>query len=384
VKKVAIVGIGRTTFRSITPDVSYKELMFEAAVKAYEEAGINPREDVDSFVCCSEDFLEGTAIFDEYVPDQLGAVLKPVHTLTQEGIYGLIAAYMQICTGAMDVVVVEAHSKASNLLTPNYCLAFAMDPVLNRPLNQHPYFIAGMEMNRFLYETGNTKEQCALVSIKNKRNALGNPLAAHGAALALTQIMNSPTLFYPLSEGDVSPPADGAIVMVLASEERAKILKGTPIWIKGLGWCSDSPSLETREWGRAIYAELAAERAYKMAGIKNPRKEINLAEIDDTFSYKELQHMEALKLCRKGEAGLLVAEGATERDGELPINPSGGCLGMGHLQEATGLNKVAEIVLQLRGEAGKQQVSTAKTGLAQCWRGIPSASGAVIILTNQG
>jgi len=123
--------------------------------------------------------------------------------------------------------------------------------------------------------------------------------------------------------------------------------------------------------------------AYKMAGIKHPRKEIDLAEIDDTFSYKELQHMEALKICHKGEAGQLVEEGATERGGEFPVNMSGGSLGVGWMAEASGLQRVLEIVLQLRGEAGKRQVPDASTGLAQSWRGIPTTTGAVIVLSKE-
>ena len=106
-KNVAIVGIGYTSFRPLTPDVSYKELMYEAAVKAYEDAGIDPRRDVDSFVTVAEDFHEGTSIFDEYVPDQLGGVLKPVQTITGDGLHGLATAYMLIRTGMFDIVALE-------------------------------------------------------------------------------------------------------------------------------------------------------------------------------------------------------------------------------------------------------------------------------------
>jgi acetyl-CoA acetyltransferase len=126
-REVAIIGAGYTGFRALTPEVSYKELMYEAAVKAYDDAGVDPRSDIDSFVTVAEDFIEGTSIFDEYVPDQLGAVLKPVHTITGDGLHGFIAAYMQILTGAMDIVAVEGHSKASNVLTPNHIMAYAMD-----------------------------------------------------------------------------------------------------------------------------------------------------------------------------------------------------------------------------------------------------------------
>jgi len=149
IREVAIVGVGWSGFRSITPDLSYKELMYEAAVKAYEEAGIDPRRDVDSFVTVAEDYNEGTSIFDEYVPDQLGALHRPVQTIAGEGIHGLAAAVMQILTGQFDIVVVEGHSKASNILTLPYILAFAFDPVFNRPLAAHPYYVAGMEMRRY-------------------------------------------------------------------------------------------------------------------------------------------------------------------------------------------------------------------------------------------
>lgn len=381
--RVAIVGIGYTPFRSITPDVSFKEMMFEAAFKAYEDAGVCARHDIDSFVNCAEDFTEGRSIFDIHVPDNLGGVLRSVHTICHDGIVGLIGGYMLVCTGQFSIVAVESHSKLSNMLTPNYLVAHATDPVLNKPLGYNPGYIAGMEMNRYLYETGTTKEQCALVSVKNKRNALDNHLASYGDRITVEDVLHSEMAFSPLSSLDTSATADGGIVMVLASEEKARVLAQKPVWIRGVGWCSDSPSLETREWGAAVYARLAAEMAYKQAGIRHPRKEIHLAEIDDTFSYKELQHLEALKLCRKGEAGAMVEEGATEREGELPVNVSGGSLGVGRMGEATGLQRTLEVVLQLRGEAGKRQVPNARVGLAQSWRGIPTTSGAVIVLSNE-
>ena len=123
--------------------------------------------------------------------------------------------------------------------------------------------------------------------------------------------------------------------------------------------------------------------AYRLAGIEHPRKEVDFAEVDDSFSYKELQHLEALKLCRSGQAGFMVEEGATKREGEFPVNVSGGSLGVGRLDEATGLQKVLEVVLQLRGEAGKRQLPNIKVGLAQSWRGLPANSGAVAILSNE-
>ena len=381
-RQVAIVGVGYSGFRSISPDLSYKELMYEAAAKAYDDAGVDPRRDVESFVSVAEDFNEGTSIFDEYVPDQIGGVLKPVHTIPGDGIHGLIAAYMQVLTGAMDIVMVEAHSKASNVLTLSDVVAYAMDPIYNRPLRANPLFIAGMEMNRYLYKTGTTEEQCAQVVVKNRANGFLNPSAAYGARLSLDAVLSSEPLSYPLKRLEVSSHADGAIVMVLASGDVAPELSALPIWIMGVGWCNETPSLETRDWESATYARNSAEMAYRVAGIRNPRLEIDFAEVDDTFAYKELQHMEALRLCREGEAGLLLEEGTTELDGELPLNPSGGNLGVGHLLDASGLARVLEVVLQLRGEAGQRQLEDVETGLAFGWRSIPTTSGAAVVLSN--
>jgi acetyl-CoA C-acetyltransferase len=381
-KKVAIVGVGNTSFRPLTPEVSYKELMFEAAVKAYADAGLDPRRDVDSFVTVAEDFVEGISIFDEYVPDQLGGLLKPNVTIPGEAIHGLATAYMQIAGGLFDVVAVEAHSKASNVLTLPHITAYAMDPVLNRPLRANPVFIAGMEMNRYLWASGASRAQCAEVVAKNKRNALQNPTAAYGASIQVQDVLGAEMVSHPLTVQDISSHADGAIVLVLASADAAEGLTQAPIWIRGIGWCNDAPSLETRAWGRAIYAEGAARRAYEMAGIRNPMEEIDFAEIADIYSYKELQHLEALGFCRFGEAGYLTAEGVTEAGGYLPVNVSGGSLGGGDLLDASGLRAVAEVVLQLRGEAGARQLPDVETGLAFGWRGVPTTSGAAVILSN--
>lgn len=383
-QNVAIVGVGYTSFRPLSAEVSYKELMYEAAVKAYEDAGLDPRRDVDSFVTVAEDFIEGTSIFDEYVPDQLGGLLKPNVTVPGEGIHGLATAYMQIASGIVDVVTVEGHSKASNVLTLPHITAYAMDPVLNRPLAANPAFIAGLEMTRYLHVSGATREQCAQVVAKNKLNALYNPTAAYGAAIEPEDVLNAEMIAYPLTQQDISAHADGAIVLVLAAADVAESLTEVPIWIRGIGWCNDSPTLETRAWARAIYAEEAGKMAYQMAGIRHPMQEIDFVEIDDAYSYKELQHLEALGLCRFGEAGPLTEEGVTDVGGALPVNVSGGSLGVGHLLDASGLRAVAEVTLQLRGEAGARQLADIETGLAFGWRGVPTTSGAAVILSGPG
>jgi acetyl-CoA C-acetyltransferase len=116
-----------------------------------------------------------------------------------------------------------------------------------------------------------------------------------------------------------------------------------------------------------------------MARLGSPSRDIDLAEVDDTYSYRELMHLEALRLARPGDAGGMLEDGYWGRDGDLPVNASGGSLGQGYLFEANGLARTLECVLQLRGEAGERQLPDAGVAVAQSWRGIPTTSAAVAV-----
>ncbi len=378
--RVAIIGAGYSDVRSTTPGISYKEMMFEAATRAYADAGIAPRRDVQTFVTAAEDYWEGTSIFDEYVPDQLGAAQRPTHTISGDGLQALLAAVMQIETGMFDVAVVEAHSKASNVRHPDRIVAFGLDPIWTRPLSFHPTALAGLEMRRFLSATGNTDEQCAHVVVKNRANALANPLAAFPASLSLKDVVESPPFAEPIRELDRAALADGCFVLVVASAERARSSPRQPVWITGGAWFTETAALETRDWAYATYARLCAERAYADAAIVDPARQIDVAEIDDSFSFKELQHLEATRLADVGGAGRDLMSGRFDRNGEVAVNPSGGHLGAGHLLEASGLRQVYELVQQLRGDAGPRQVPNARTGLALNWRGIPTTTASAVVL----
>jgi len=401
-KKVVVLGVGHTDFNAITPDMGWRDFMYEACNKAYVDAGVNPRKDVDSFITCAEDFYEGFSIFDEFVPDQVGALLKPCCTVCADGIYGLGTGYMQIKTGYMDIVSIEAHSKVSDLLTYGEILNFGMDPVFERPVvgsaerpnykegpvwpkgshdymvgksdekeRVHPYFLAGMEMRHYLKKTGTTEEQCAKVVVKNKKNAFYNPYADYELKLTVEDVMKSDPVFTPMKYYDVAPNVDGAICFILGTEEKAKELGIDPIYLDGFGWSSETPWFSNRGFD-AKYASMSSKMAYKMAGIKDPAKEIDILEVDDKYSYKELQHLEAIGYTENAAKML-------DEDKLCNVNVSGGALGVGNCLEATGLQKSLEIVTQLRGHAGKRQLKDLNVGLAQSWRGVPSGSGAVAI-----
>ena len=377
--RVAIIGVGHAGYAPITAGISYKELTFEAATRAYDDAGIDPRKDVDSFVAVSEDFWEGTSIFDEYVPDQIGGALRPVHTVSADGLFGVATATMLIRSGHASVVAVEGHSKASDILTLGHIHQFALDPVYNRPLDVSPHAVAGLEMNRYLEASGTTEEQCALVVEKNRRNALDNPIAAYPAQVTSADVVASDPTWWPLKRLDTAQRADGCVVLVIADADRARDLTDAPVWIAGVGWSSGTPTLESRSWEEADYVRQAADRAYDMARLGSPTRDVDLAEVDDTYSYRELMHLEALRIARHGEAGGMLEDGLFNREGELPVNVSGGSLGQGYLFEANGLARTLECVLQLRGEAGERQVEDAGVAVAQSWRGVPTTSAAVAV-----
>ncbi len=378
--RVAIVGVGLTPPRRLSPDVSYREMTFDAASRAYADAGI-AHTDVDSFISVCEDIHEGTSITDEYTPDQLGAVLRPVQTIAGDGIQGLATGLMLIRSGIADLVAVEAHCKASNILRHHEVLAMAFDPVFERPLGVNAHYVAALEMRRYLHDTATSEDAVAQVVVKNRGQALANPLAPFAAALTPDAVLASPPLAEPLRELEVSAYADGAVVIVLASKEAAGRAP-RPVWIRGIGWISDSPWLASRDWSTASYATLASEMAYKMAGITEPALEIRFAELDDTYAYKELQHAEAAGLAPRGTAGRMTLGGETALRGRLPINPSGGSLGMGYCYDTSALYRTAEVVRQIRGEAGRHQVHDAATGLVISWRGIPTQTGGALVLSS--
>jgi len=376
------VGIGHAGFAPITAGVSYKELMFEGAQRAYFDAGVEPRTEIDSFVCCSEDLLEGTSIFDEYVPDQLGAVQRPVQTVAADGLFGLVTGLMLIRSGIASVVAVEAHSKVSDVRSLGAIEAFALDPVLNRPLGISTLTVAGLDMNAFLERTGLSEEHCAMVAAKNRTNALDNPRAAYPAQLTVEDVDDSSPVSWPLRELEVARRADGCVVVVLAAEERARELTEAPVWVLGAGWSSGSPTLESRLWGEADSTTRAAETAYRQAEIGDPSEEVDLAEVDDVYAFRELQHLEALGFAGAKDLAALLEAGELDVDGDLPVNASGGSIGQGNLFEANGLVRVLECVEQLRGEAGERQVDEAYVAVAQSARAIPSTSAAVAVLAN--
>jgi acetyl-CoA C-acetyltransferase len=378
-EKVAIIGVGYEGFTESTPHISVREMMFRAAQRAYAEAGVDPREDVDAFICATEDFWEGWSISDEMVPDQIGAALRPLHTVAGDGLHALANAFMMIRTGRFQMVAVEAHSKHSDVVNPDEILRFGLEPILLRPVVEHPLALAALEMRRYMVESKTSESQTALVVVKNKGNARSNPRGTYAASLKASDVLMSEKVVEPLRQHDIARPADACIVLVLASEKLAKKAPTKPVWVEGVGWSTDGRDLWDRNLALPEAARAAARGAMRVAGIDRAT-EIDIFEVDDTFSYKELQMIEAAGLAPRGKAGRLIESGEFSPSSHHPVNLSGGSLGVGALLEANGLHRVLEATLTLRGATSWARPDF-KRALALSWRGVPTATYAAAILS---
>jgi len=382
-RRVAVIGAGMTLFRRNLKETG-KELCWEASKMALEQAGLE-LSDIDGVVLgTAPDAFDGVHMKGEYLADGAGARKKPymrVYVGGGTGVFTANAGWWHVASGLFDTCLVVTEEKMSSCFPhPAYAFHTIFDPIVARPLGVTLIWIFALEMHRYMHVHGIKKEEIAQVAVKNKRNALDHPCAQLPAKITVEDVLNSEVLCWPVQRLDISPTTDGAAAIVLASEHVARQLTDNPVWIDGVGWAIDSTYWTNRDLYYPKYVECAAKMAYKMAGIKNPPKEIDVAEVYDPFDYKELHHMEGLRLCKKGEAPKLTVEGVTERDGDLPINPSGGLLGVGNPIAAAGMMKVCEIFWQLRGEAGKRQVpGDPRTGLAQAW-GDLMQYGSVIIM----
>jgi len=382
-RRVAIVGAGITKFVRRAQETP-KELAFEAVRMALDSCEMTIK-DIDCVALgTAPDAFDGVHMNGEYLVDGAGGFRKPYmrHFVGGgTGVFSPIHGWYHVASGMFDTCLVVAEEKMSTC-SPHPAGAFLtiFDHTTEQPLYPTLIWIFALEMHRYMSTYGISKRDIALVSVKNKKNALDHPSAQVSQEITVEDVLNSEVMAYPVNRLDISPTSDGAAAIILAAEHVANRITDKPVWIDGIGYSLDSAYWCNRDLAYPDYVEKAARMAYQMAGIREPRKEIHVAEPYDPFSYKELHHMEGLLLCDRGEAPQLLVDGVTQRDGDLPICPSGGALGVGNPIAATGLMKIIEIFLQLRGEAGKRQVPGKPTcGLAQAWGDLMQV-GTVVVM----
>jgi acetyl-CoA C-acetyltransferase len=362
-----------------------KELAFQASRAALDAAELT-LDDVDA-VCLTSapDAFDGVHRKGDYLADGAGAWGKPfIRTYVGggSGVFTAIQGWYTVASGQADVVLCVAEEKMSSCQPhPQGAFLTIFDNILERPLGPNLLWIFALEMNRYMQRYGLDKRDIATVAVKNKRNAAAHPAALLGQAdITVDDVLASEVLAWPVQRLDVSPISDGAVAVIMASEEATRRLTSSPVWVEGVGWNLDTTYWTNRDLSYPDYVENAARMAYDMAGITEPRKQIHVAEPYDPFDYKELHHLEGLLLFDKGKAPEAAADGVTARDGDLPCCPSGGLLGVGNPIAAAGLMKIAEVFWQLRGEAGERQVPGApERGVAQAWGDLMQV-GTVVVL----
>lgn len=381
--KVAVVGAGMTKFVRRSLETG-KELAWEAAKGALDSCGLTLK-DIDCVVMgTAPDAFDMVHMKGDYLIDGAGAWRKPYMRGFVGGGTGVFSAchgWYHVASGLFDTCLVVCEEKMSSCLPhPQGAFITIWDQFTESPLGPSLLWMFAMEMTRYMNAHGITEREIAMVSVKNKKNAMDHPAAQLAGEITVEDVLNSPTMAWPVKRLDVSPTSDGAVALVYAAEHVAKRITDKPVWVEGVGWCLDTFYIGQRDLYYPKYVEYAARQAYDMAGIKDPRREIDIAEPYDPFDYKELHNAEGLLLCGKGEAPKLLADGVTQRTGRQPWSPSGGLLGVGNAIAASGLMKVAELFWQLRGEAGKRQVSgKPRKGVAQAW-GDELQVGTVVVL----
>jgi acetyl-CoA C-acetyltransferase len=387
--RVCIVGIGLVESAQSIFELSHKELLFYSTRKALDDAGLE-RKDIGGAITSSYDFLEGRSLSNQFTLDSIGGVMKPCDLrLGEDGIYSLFAGYMEVMADPSKFVVVASVQKASERdpegLGYQKLIAASMEPVFSRPVcNSIPNLLglepvlAAMEARAFMERSGLKEEQLARVAVKNFNNANSG---REKSAINLKAVLESELFSWPIRQLTRAKEADAACTLILASEKKVRSMAQSPVFIRGIGWCSDQSHLAFRQQGLARETKWAAHQAYKMAGIQRPDKEINLAEVSDWYAHRELMHCEALGFCNLGEIGSCIADGVFEKEGPLPVNVSGGLLGRGNAIGTSGLTRAAQVALQIRGQANGYQVPGVEVGLAHSWSGIPTATAGVAVLS---
>ncbi|HOO89488.1 MAG TPA: thiolase family protein [Syntrophales bacterium] len=375
-EKVGIVGVGQTKYERKKED-TFAELVFEATTAALADAGAEIG-DIDNVVTVSNDFWDGRTISSMAVQDAAGSYNKDVSCVEGDGVFGAMYGMMRALSGSFDTTLVVAHVKGSegnmNLITNAM-----FDPIYQRQIGIDATSSAALQARRYMEKTGATEEDFARVSVKNHSNGVNNPLAQIRKKITIDDVMKSRKISEPLKLFDCSPITDGAAAIVISNAKGVKRFKKDPIWILGASHLSDSYTLGYRDLAYPRALEAASKKAYAMAGITDPLKQLDVAELADAYSYMELLWYEGLGLSPKGKGAELIRSGATGMDGELPVNPSGGLLSA-HPVLVAGLARIIEVTLQLRGEAGDRQIKGASKALAHGINGPCGQAHGVFVL----
>jgi acetyl-CoA C-acetyltransferase len=370
-REVAIIGVGDTKFGELW-DMSLRDLGIQAGLSAVYDANLSGDE-IDAL------YLGNMSAGKFTEQEHIGALIADYSGLARDhipatrveaaGASGGLAfrqGVMAVASGMQDIVVVGGAEKMTDVgdVLSTEIQAMAADQQWETSFGATFPALHAMIARRHMHEYGTTREQIASVAVKNHKHGALNPKAQFQKEIKLDTVLKSAPVADPLGVFDCAPVSDGGAAVVLCPMDKAKKYTDTPIKVLATSQASDTLSLATRESPTRFDATIvAARRAFEMAGL-GP-KDVQLAEVHDSYTISEILAIEDLGFFPKGKGGEATADGQTTLGAKLAVNTSGGLKARGDPIGATGVAQVVELVHQLRGEAGKRQVAGAEVGLAQ-------------------
>jgi benzoylsuccinyl-CoA thiolase BbsB subunit len=361
-ERVFVIGAGMTDFGP-QPEVEVHELARRAVWEAITVSGVAPQAFKQRPSVAFAGHAYQGPCFAQKALMKIGLQGMPminVENACASGASAIIGAAAMIRAGEAEIAIAlgaEKLTRAGGGFLP--IVADDLESAMGRVMPAAFAMQAQMHMQRY----GTTREQMALVAVKNRRNGALNPRCHFQQQVTVEQVLASPSIAEPLTRFDCCPVSDGAAAVVLAGESALRAL-GLPPRVELMA--SALVSGERTRYGIVDdHSEMsirAARLAYERAGL-GPR-DVDLCELHDPFTIAEIIHYEDLGFCRAGEGGAYVESGRSAiGGGGVAVSPSGGLMSKGHPLGATGVAQVAEVFWQLRGDAGERQVPGARVGL---------------------
>ncbi|MAY34801.1 MAG: acetyl-CoA acetyltransferase [Spongiibacteraceae bacterium] len=367
----AVVGIGQTKYQTKHKDVSIAGLVRDAAFKALQDAELT-WDDIDAVIVGkAPDMFEGMVMPELYLTDALGCNGKPmlrVHTAGSVGGSTAIVAASYVQSGMFKRILTVTYEKQSE---SNAMWALSNAQPFSPHLNAGAGGFFAPIIREYMRRTQASPEAGIKVAVKDRLHGARNPLAhLQLPNITMKEVEESPMLWEPLRFLESCPSSDGACALVISNEELAKQSPKKPAWIRGTAMRSEPTMYAGREEVSPRAGIDCAKDVYAQAGVTNPRKDFDCAEVYVPFSWYEPMWLENLGFAEKGEGWKMTLEGATSLDdnGDIPWNCSGGVLSSNPIG-ASGMIRFAEAARQVRGDAGDHQVDGAKLALGHAYGG---------------
>lgn len=377
-RRVAICAVAQIKNEPDIWEQRFQGMVWQCVESIIEQTRVtfDSEKGIRSMVTCSDDVFDARTISNNALTDVVGAHYRGEEKIAQDGINGLGYALACILSGHDNLVLLAGHCKESQTENRLMNTNLSFDPFYCRPVGMDFLNANAFQAREYMAKSGLTEEHLARIVVRSREKAAKNPYARENKMVTMEEVMNSSLWVDPIRKLHVYPVTDWAVAMLLCCEERAGEFTGRPVWITGFGNCMDNYFLGDKELTSNFALKKAAQRAYRMAGVKDPPKELQLVELNDAVAYQLPLWAEGIGLVEEGQGGKWIDSGGLERQ---RVNLSGGMLN-GNPIMLGGLARATEAVLQLRGEAGDRQVEGVRKALAHGTTGAAGQHQAIIIL----